>query len=343
MQSRNFWKKTSVARRPVLALLLVACIAACGKSDEQSNVDPSLSHPVTVSGVSAGAYMAVQTHIALSDRISGVGVIAGGPYHCAAGSVSNALGRCMSGQDLDTSSLVSYARETSAAGKIAATDNLQSSKVWIFRSPKDVVVGQIVANSLRDFYSEFMPAENIRLVDDIDAAHGWPTLDVGRDCFDLGGDFINACNFDAAGALLNHLYDVHAPRTAEPDGEGVRSIDLSAHFGMGSGVADTGYVYAPSACRQSDANCRLHISFHGCRQGAEFVGNRFAVNTGLNEWAAQNRIVVVYPQVESSVMNPQGCWDWWGYTGPQYDQKGGKQISGINALITAFAKHQLYQ
>ena len=91
-----------------------------------------------------------------------------------------------------------------------------------------------------------------------------------------------------------------------------------------------------------DADCRLHIAFHGCRQGAEFIGDRFVANAGLNEWASQNQIVVVYPQISASVMNPQGCWDWWGYTGPQYDQKNGKQIVGINAIITAFEKRLLY-
>jgi hypothetical protein len=343
MQSKSFWLRTSAARQPILALMLVACIGACGKSAEQPNVDPLFSHPVTVSGVSSGAYMAVQTHVALSDRIAGVGVVAGGPYHCAAGSVSNALDRCMSGDGLDTRALVSYARETSAAGKIAATDNLQSSRVWIFRSPKDIIVGQKVAASLRDFYREFISAQNIRFVDDIEAAHGWPTIEAGGGCLELGGDFINACNFDTAGALLNFLYDDLGPRNADLHDGAAMSINLSGYFETGSGVADTGYVYVPNACRQSDADCRLHISFHGCRQGAEFVDDRFVVKAGLNEWAAQNRIVIVYPQIMSSAMNPQGCWDWWGYTGPQYDQKGGKQISGINALITAFAKQQLYQ
>lgn len=353
MPSKNFWKVTSAARRPVLAAFVVFCIGACSRPAEQPiehldsaeapDVIPSLVHPVTLSGVSAGAYMAVQTHVALSDRIVGLGVVAGGPYHCAAGSVSNALGRCMSGENLDTTSLVSYAREMSTGGEIAATDNLRSAKVWIFRSPKDVVVGQQVAAALRDFYREFMAADNIRLIDDIDAAHGWPTIDAGSDCLELGGDFINACDFDTAGALLNHLYDDLAPRVAELDNEVVRSIELSGYFETGSGVADTGYIFVPRECHQLDVDCRLHISFHGCRQGAEFVDDRFAVDAGLNEWAAQNRIVVVYPQIVSSLMNPQGCWDWWGYTGSQYDQKSGKQPSGIDAIITAFAKQELYQ
>lgn len=352
MRLIHSWKISNSILLSVLAALVLVSVVACGQatdnsvnhSDSQPVMDemPALAHRVTVSGVSAGAYMAVQTHMAFSDRIAGVGVVAGGPYHCAAGSVVNALGRCMSGDGLDTASLVSYARGISASGEIAAIDELRSARVWIFHSPKDVVVGQQVAVALGDFYREFTPFENIRFVDNIDAAHGWPTLDIGNDCLKLGGDFINACGFDAGGALLNHLYDQLRPRDAELSGEVVRSINLSAYSKSGGGVADAGYIFVPSDCRQQDNDCRLHISFHGCRQGAEFIDDRFAVNAGLNEWAASNRIVVLYPQVESSLMNPQGCWDWWGYTGADYDQKSGKQISVIDALIDAFAQRQLY-
>ena len=40
-------------------------------------------------------------------------------------------------------------------------------------------------------------------------------------------------------------------------------------------------------------------------------------------------------------MNPQGCWDWWGYTGQDYDLAAGKQVAGVDALITSFAKGTL--
>jgi len=50
---------------------------------------------VTVSGVSSGAYMAVQLHVAHSARVAGVGAIAGGPYYCAQGSLFTALYNCM--------------------------------------------------------------------------------------------------------------------------------------------------------------------------------------------------------------------------------------------------------
>ena len=38
---------------------------------------------------------------------------------------------------------------------------------------------------------------------------------------------------------------------------------------------------------------------------------------GYNEWADTNGIVVLYPQLDPTEIldNPEGCWDWWGYTG----------------------------
>ena len=76
-------------------------------------------------------------------------------------------------------------------------------------------------------------------------------------------------------------------------------------------------------------------------QGFEFIGDRFARQVGLNEWAESNRIVVVYPQLEKSLFNPKGCWDWWGYSGEDYDQRSGSQVSGVAALIDTFASGKL--
>ena len=304
--------------------------------------DGSLASRVTVSGVSSGGYMAVQAHVALADRIGGIAAIAGGPYHCAEDSVVTAIGRCMSGTALDVSELVAYTRKAAAAGRVANLDSLKRASVWVFHSPKDAVVAQGVSAGLVDFYSSFVPVQRIRFVDDVEAAHGWPTLNAGEECLQQGGDFINACGFDAAGEMLKHLYRDLDPRSAEAADSELVTMDLSAYFASGSEIADTGYAYMPQSCSTSTENCRLHIAFHGCLQGAEFVDDRFVANAGLNEWAATNRIVVVYPQVESSLMNPKGCWDWWGYTGSDYDQISGKQIAGINALIAAFAEQTVF-
>lgn len=45
--------------------------------------DVNTDRKASVSGVSSGAYMAVQLHVAYSETFMGVGSIAGGPYFCA--------------------------------------------------------------------------------------------------------------------------------------------------------------------------------------------------------------------------------------------------------------------
>jgi hypothetical protein len=44
----------------------------------------------SVSGISSGAYLAVQFHVAHSNIVRGAGIIAGGPYYCAENSSSRA-------------------------------------------------------------------------------------------------------------------------------------------------------------------------------------------------------------------------------------------------------------
>ena len=116
---------------------------------------------------------------------------------------------------------------------------------------------------------------------------------------------------------------------------------MSGYFGSGSHVAASGYLYVPDACRDNAQDCGLHIAFHGCVQGAEFIEDRFATQSGFNEWAESNDLIVAYPQIEKSLFNPKGCWDWWGYTDDDYDLRAGKQVAGVAALIDSFASGTL--
>ena len=40
-------------------------------------------------------------------------------------------------------------------------------------------------------------------------------------------------------------------------------------------------------------------------------------------------------------MNPNGCWDWWGYTGENYATRDGAQIRVIKATLDALAGQSL--
>jgi poly(3-hydroxybutyrate) depolymerase len=47
------------------------------------------------------------------------------------------------------------------------------------------------------------------------------------------------------------------------------------------------------------------------------IGTEFVTNSGLNEIAESNNIIILYPQAKKSILNPSnpnGCFDWWGYT-----------------------------
>jgi poly(3-hydroxybutyrate) depolymerase len=177
-----------------------------------------------------------------------------------------------------------------------------------------------------------------------------------------------AAQIDLAGAILSHIYGELAPRQSlvshartgvEVDkalGDLVVAFDQKAVFDriepgaaamslINASMANKGYIFIPEAC-QSGATCRLHVAFHGCKQGGEtgekagygYSGNIFAKYAGYNEWAKTNNIVVLYPQVRewnTGPVNPQGCWDWWGqfYTHDAYHTKGGLQTRAVAEMI----------
>ncbi len=248
-----------------------------------------------------------------------------------------ALGRCISGADIDVASLIQAARSAASTGDIDPVEALADDRIWLFHGQADPIVNSAVTKALNGFYKALIPEDAIAFVGDVAATHGWPTLDQGVACDEMGGDYINACDYDAAGEMLQHLYGSLDSRVPARD-EGLQSLDQESVVPKGGNFAESGFAYVPESCSDDVGECRLHIAFHGCRQGKEFIEDRFARMSGLNEWAESNHIVVLYPQVDKSLMNPQGCWDWWGYTGADYDQRSGKQIAGVAALIAAWSE-----
>ena len=344
MPSRLSLNRSEFAVIPIVAL--IAVVAACsrdtqGPAPSVAEIDADKKSRITVSGVSAGGFMAVQSHVAFADRIGGAAVVAGGPYHCAQGDVQIALSQCMTGDGLTVEPLVRFATAAAGSGDIAPLSGLEAARVWIFHSPADAVVAPAGGRALRDFYRAFVPEQQIEFVDDVETAHGWPTLDAGAACMEWGGDYINDCDYDTAGSILRHFYTDLNARAPEAKAGNLVDLDVSGYFGSGSGVGNKAYAYLPDSCRSKVGECGFHIAFHGCVQGAEFIDDRFATQAGFNEWAETNDIVVVYPQVEKSLFNPKGCWDWWGYTDEDYDLRSGRQVAGVAALIDSFVSGTL--
>jgi hypothetical protein len=199
-------------------------------------------------------------------------------------------------------------------------------------------VGAAVSDSLVRFYRAFVPPERIHYETLVPAAHGFPADGEGGACEIAQSPWINDCGYDAAGLILRHLYDGLREPAGAASGK-LLEIDQARHAkgGMLVSMAETGFLFVPEDCA-AGRPCRLHVVFHGCRQGRDFVGRAFARDAGYNRWADANRIVVLYPQVAKSLfwpLNPQGCWDWWGYSGANYASRDGLQLKAVNRMLRA--------
>ena len=321
-------------------------IAACCVAAQAGEPLPALQAQragVTASGVSSGADMAVQLHVALSATISGVGALAGGPYYCAQGSLFTALSNCMApGAWTPVPRPEFLKREADAlasAGRIDSTQHLAGAPVWLFSGTNDHTVDPLVVTALRNFYAQYKA--DVVLVSDQPAGHGMVTEEHGKACERTEPPFIVDCGYDAAGELLKHLLGKLAPRAISESGRLVR-FDQAPYSGNepnSIALGATGFLYVPKSCE--GGGCRVHVAFHGCRQGAAEIGEQFVREAGYNRWADTNRLIVLYPQAIARywwVYNPRGCWDWWGYTGAAYHTRDGAQIGAVRAMLDRLAQ-----
>jgi hypothetical protein len=193
-------------------------------------------------------------------------------------------------------------------------------------------------HAARDFYSAF-GSRVVAVIEDVPAAHGFPTVDFGVACDALESPYLNACDYDAAGELLAAL-DGEPGTRGEPSGE---FVEIPQPGAGGATMLESAVAYVPRACADGEA-CGVHIALHGCQQSTAFIGDAFVTGAGYNEWADSKRLIVLYPQVDSSKvmpMNPLGCWDWWGYTNEDYATRKGPQIAVIKATLDALAGRTL--
>lgn len=305
---------------------------------------------VTVSGLSSGGFMAVQFQIAHSRTVKGAGIVAGGPYYCAEGKIGRALANCMApSKESPVPTLAEQQRainEAAKAGKIDPPEHLRTHRAWLFSGGKDQTVNPQVVDALHAFYASLLPGTAIRREKLADAGHAMVSVDdrQANACATSEAPFINRCQeFDAAGQLLEHLIGPLKPKARATDGEllAFEQGEFITGRAIDASMADEAYAYIPKSCRSG--GCRIHVAFHGCRQTTKEIGRRFVEGAGYNAWADSNRLIVLYPQIVPRngpalgswkvVMNPKGCWDWWGYTGSDYQTREAPQIKAVRRMI----------
>ncbi|HUO79998.1 MAG TPA: PHB depolymerase family esterase [Steroidobacteraceae bacterium] len=284
--------------------------------------------------------MATQFQLSHGRVVRGVGVFAAGPWYCARGSLARAFGDCLGRPESapDAPALLALARAAASAGRIDPLESLAGARVWVFHGSRDATVAAPVTRALAEFYRGLVAAPDLRYLDEVAAGHGVPTESAGGPCELTAAPFLNACHYDGVGEMLAFLYGA-APAATPPDGPGTLTRFAQAPYDPAGSLAAEGYLYVPRACAGGQP-CRLHVAFHGCHQGAEFVGEAFVRDAGYNRWADAHRLVVLYPQTRRSAllpMNPEGCWDWWGYTDERYATRDGQQVAAVRAMVRALA------
>lgn len=334
---------TPAAARPatfVAALLFLVFVwAGAGRGAVAAERLPALGgDPAasSVSGLSSGAYMAVQFHVAFSADVIGVGAVAGGPYACAEGNAVLAINRCTATRlgDPDPRRLLGIAATVAASGGSDPLSHLARARVYVFGGGRDTVVEPPVVDALVRFYRlAGVPEANMLVERGIAAGHAFVTQGPATPCSTTRAPFINDCDYDQAGAILRHIYGTLEPPSASPRG-GLAEFDQVEFLRRARvhGLDDMGLIYVPAACRDG-AGCRVHVAFHGCQQGRELIGDQYATRTGYNRWADTNRLVILYPQAVRTLRNPYGCWDWFGYDDPAYYTKSGRQMAAVKRML----------
>ncbi|WP_209010787.1 hypothetical protein [Labrenzia sp. PHM005] len=302
----------------------------------------------TVSGLSSGAFMAVQLQTAFSRNIAGAGVVAGGPYGCAVVQswwnmirhyrVVKAVGVCMDNTPSPPEPAQSLAVMQQYEEEIDPIAHIADDRIYLFHGSADETVRRPTMAALADVYAALnVPPENIRFVRDVDAGHGFLTASEATnacpanrqdakmdlscgvvDCAITAPDYLNSCpaphgasgKIEQARDILSWLYGSLEPE-AEPVETNLKSFDQTLYADGVPGMGDTGYAYIPTACADVET-CRLHIALHGCQQFSGLIGEKYARLTQYNRWAESNRIVVLYPQ---AAVIPGDIFNWFGAIG----------------------------
>jgi hypothetical protein len=389
---RRFLALDGALTRPARLLLcgltgLLTALAMQGaRADDAPPPLPALGlapRSLTVSGLSSGGFMASQFEVAYSRSVVGAAIVAGGPYGCAAGSVLQAMFSCSCPFDATDPNtpilrlaceppppalLAQRGLSTAAAnrGLIDGISNLKRHRVWLYSGDDDPVVHPKVVDGLAAFLAKAkVPASAVQRVRGPQAGHGMPVAARG-DCSVTRSPYINGCEIDGAGDLLKWLYKKPDWLPGEAQAASLRQFDQRPYRRAGrfDSLDDSGWVYIPQACEQAGARCKLHVAFHGCEQGQNFMNNGqpygrvFVEQAGYNRWAESAGIVILYPQVlPSNVVNadgspyqtnPKGCWDFWGYTSPlgdasivsarPYARKSAPQMRAVKAMVDALMR-----
>lgn len=313
----------------LLLAFLVLPLQSFAKKIPKLNADP---HSITVSGISSGAFMAVQLGVAYSSQIKGVAAIAGGIYGCAEGQADKATTICMKNPaELAPETYVNLVHGNFERSLIDDPKNLAQQRVFILSGSEDKIVLPVAGQKLEEFYRHFRTIPRTEY--SLKMGHGFPSNKVQNECAANQLPWVNNCDYDGAKAIFETFYGPLKPTSDRKLTGELWSINQTEFAKPDAKMLSYGHLYIPAVCRDKKIQCRIHVALHGCLQSPNIALKAFIEDAGYNDWAEENQIVVLYPAVGVGSGNPKACWDWFGYTGKNYTVKSAPQMTAIMKMV----------
>ena len=311
----------------------------------------------SVSGISSGAYMAGQFHLAFSTTVVGAGVVAGGPWGCASNGSGDSL--LLGGLDNATRALAGCMQVTGGApdgvalaeaakafaGKHRIDPHLRArgrSRLSVPRRERQRGRAPVATAAEAFYRSAGITAADLHAVYQLPGGKAGHSLVVDRDgsaCDANASPFIDDCDYDQAGEILRWIYPDLVGRPGPAAGRRIVFDQTEFLAGaVGWGVAREGVAYVPADC-EAVPGCRVHIVFHGCLQSrtTDGIGDLFIERTGYMRYADANRIVLLYPQTNANTA-PNSCWDWWGHASSDHLSQSAPQLAAVRAMLDRLAE-----
>ena len=379
MSDSQNWKNTSLNHRLALSLLTASVVglSACGPQETQTptaqqdcapekpveevatKASPLGSYTVdlsqtSVSGLSSGAFMTSQLYMTHSDIMVGAGVIAGGPYLCALSKkfvapLIPATTTCMNpkdGEGPNLPRLEEMTQDLANKSKIDPVSNLADDRIYVFSGQADKTVHPPVVDATVQYFIDMgVPAESISYDNSVNAGHAIIT-DHADDvpCADTASPYINNCNFMQSTRIIQQIYPGAQEPATSATGQLIEFDQTEFLPNEITSMSPNGFLYVPQSCA-SGTECKIHVAIHGCQQGYESIQDQYYATTGYNQMADTNNLIILYPQASIShtiPYNPQGCWDFWGYSSynyvdPDFYTQDAPQIKAIYAMLERLA------
>lgn len=251
--------------------------------------------------------MASQMATIYSDKIVGVGTVAGGVYYCALnhfqeklqlyGSPSyyafglssklatfnkmvplqmnpiyQAVGICMGNPEIVHDSeggamKLDFMADFERRHLIAPVGNIGKQRVFIYQGSRDDVVRPPMAEKLREFYANFKVPSQAIKVVEKSGAHNFPT---DREDGVLCGEEKVPYIASCGYDLAGDILRHLLGRKLEKSKINFKNLWVVTQANAPGSIHRYGYLYANDYCLSNPQLCDLHVAFHGCKMSDDY-------------------------------------------------------------------------